>query len=72
MEDEEDGNDSVVSKYLVHVLNTEGWFRYEKDLEFISKGIEELCSRYYHFKQLVTMLAQQSFSWNSMIWSAMH
>ena len=38
----EDGNDSVVSKYLVHVLNTEGWFRYEKDSEFISKGIEEL------------------------------
>ena len=38
----EDGNDSVVSKYLVHVLNTDGWFHYEKDSEFISKGIEEL------------------------------
>ena len=37
-----DGNDSVVSKYLDHVLNTEGWFRYKKDLEFISKAIEEL------------------------------
>ena len=42
----EDGNDSVVSKYLVHVLNTEGWFRYEKDSEFISKGIEELFEFY--------------------------
>ena len=42
----EDGNDSVVSKYLVHVLKTEGWFRYEKDSEFISKGIEELFEFY--------------------------
>ena len=46
MEDEEDGNDSVVSKYLVHVLNTEGWFRYEKDSEFTSKGIEEFFEFY--------------------------
>ena len=42
----EDGNDSVVSKYLVHALNTEGWFHYEKDSGFISKGIEELFEFY--------------------------
>ena len=37
----EDGNDLVVSKYLVHVSN-----HYEKDSEFISKGIEELFEFY--------------------------
>ena len=37
----EDGNDLVVSKYLVHVSN-----HYEKDSEFISKGIEELIEFY--------------------------
>ena len=42
----EDGNDSVVSKYLAHILNTEGWFRYKKDSEFISKRIEELFEFY--------------------------
>ena len=31
---------------MVHVLNTEGWFCYEKDSEFISKGIEELFELY--------------------------
>ena len=31
---------------MVHVLNTEGWFRYEKDSKFISKGIEELFEFY--------------------------
>ena len=31
---------------MVHVLNTEGWFHYKKDSEFISKGIEELFEFY--------------------------
>ena len=39
-------NDSAVLKYLVHVLNTEGWFRYEKDSELTGKGIEELFDFY--------------------------
>ena len=39
-------NDSVVLKYLVHVLNMEGWFRYEKDSELTGKGIEELFDSY--------------------------
>ena len=42
----EDENDSVVSKYLGHILNTEGCFCYEKDSEFVSKGVEELFECY--------------------------
>ena len=42
----EDENDSVVSKYLGHILNTDGCFCYEKDSEFVSKGVEELFECY--------------------------
>ena len=68
MEDEEDGNDSVVSKYLVHVLNTDDGFVTKKIQNLLPKVLRSsLSSANYHFKELVTTLAQQSFSWSSMI-----
>ena len=68
----EDGNDSVVSKYLVHILNTDDGFVTKKIQNLLPKVLSSLSSANYHFKELVTMLVQQSFSWSSMIWSAMH